>query len=496
MNGIPASLARVDLRRALPVAIAAAVFAYAASHRIVDDDEGYYALAGRAMLAGQAPYREFFLPQMPLGPFAYGVVSAVFGPGLVALRWFAAACALGTTLIAERVARRAGGAAAGSVAVALIVAHTLFWEWAPTVKTFPLALLFGTASLALCARADATARVLFVSGLCAGLAVAARALSLPVLITVLASPWFTISDPTRRVRLALWAAAGAGLALAPVVAVAALDPAAFFFDNVGYHAIRSPGLGLVKDLPQKLDVARAVFLTPLGARRPDATGIQSTALCVAAFLSLRALRRRGDAEALAAVAPFAVAAVLLALLGFLPSPSWSQYFAACIPPASVVVAAGWPSDPRRLRVPALLLSAYVVVAAPAFVSRVVRQPAFLRPATFDAVARGLDAVTPPGTPVAAHDPAFLVASRRAPVPAAINPFAREHASRLTEDQRRRYHVSTEREFCDAMLTSRASFVAGRGLVIEAAAPLKEAGWSKAAAFPGATIWVAPEAVGP
>lgn len=476
----------------MPVALAAAVFAYAATHRIVDDDEGYYALAGRAMLAGELPYRDFFLPQMPLGPLAYGVVSAIFGPGLLPLRWFAAACTLGTVLVVQRAARRAAGPWAGAVAVVLVVAHTLVWEWAPTIKTFPLALLLGTGALALSARTGVTTRSLLFAGVCAGLAVAVRALSLPVAVAVVLSPLFTTGDPSRRGRLVGAAAAGVGLALVPAFVVAAFDPAAFWFDNVGYHAIRGAGAGLVKDLPQKLDVARAVFLSPLGAKRPDVTGMQTTTLFVAVGLSVVGLRRRRDAEAIAVAGPFALAVVLLALTSFLPSPSWSQYFAACVPPASVVVASCWPRQARTRLLAALLLVAYGAVVVPSFVDRLAHQLAYLRPAAFDAVARALDGLTAPGVPVAAHDPAYLVASARAPLREAMNPFAREYSSRISERERRRFHLFTEPDFRDAILAAGATFVVGRGVVMETALPLKSAGFRRAAELPGATIWVRAE----
>jgi 4-amino-4-deoxy-L-arabinose transferase-like glycosyltransferase len=477
--------------RAAVLSLAAALFAYAAAHRIVDDDEGYYALAGRAMLAGQVPYRDFFLPQLPLGPLAYGIVSAAFGPGLMPLRFFAAACALGTTWLVERAARDLAGTRAGLVAVVLLVTHSLFWEWAATIKTFPLALLFGTAALALCARGSATPRRMFVAGAFAGLAVGARALSLPIAASVVAAPFFISHDSAARLRLALFAGAGVGVALLPIAVVASLDPGAFYFDNIGYHALRSPGEGLVKDLPQKLGVARAVFLSPLGANRPDATGIQTTALFVAAILAVRSYRRQRDSAAFAVAAPFGLAAALLAVTSLIPSPTWSQYFAACVPPASVLAASLLARESPRGVLSSLLLAAYVAVSVPAFHSRLVAQPGLFRPAAFDAVARSLDEVSPPGVPVAAHEPAYLVASRRSPLLEAMNPYARRFSLRLSGAERRRYRLFTEPEFCDAILRSRATFVAGMGLVPETALPLKSAGWTLVSSQPGSSIWAAP-----
>jgi hypothetical protein len=467
--------------------VALALFGYVAAFRMVDDDEGFYALAGRAIISGQCPYRDFFFPQTPLSALAYAALPALGARGLVPLRWFAAACAVGTTLLVQHGARREAGRFGGVLAAALFAAHTLVWEWTATVKTFPLGLLFGMAALVVATSRVVTSRGAAAAGLLAGLAIASRGLSAPVAVAVAWALWMRGESASGRV-LFRNALVGLFVALLPVALVALLDPAAFWFDNVGYHAVRSPGEGLVKDVAQKLDAARAVFLAPLGAVRSDATGLQSTALLALVFAAWRA-SRRDDIP----VRTFAVAAGLVAVVAFLPSPVYVQYFAAAVPPASVVVGIwlarrGWP---RWVVVASLAL--YVAVAIPSFRDRLVEVPDAQRPAAVDAVGRALDTVTRVGDRVAAHWPSYLVRSQRPPLEAALNQFARLSSDRASALERQRYHLFTEDDFRDALLRREArAFVVGSFTLPETALSLKAAGWTRAAELPGVAIWVAPD----
>jgi len=122
-------------------------------------------------------------------------------------------------------------------------------------------------------------------------------------------------------------------------------------------------------------------------------------------------------------------------------------------------------------------------------------PDVLRPAAFDAVGRLLDAVTEPAQAVAAHSPAYLVASRRPPLAEAENQFARLYAGRLTDAERQRFHFFTEPDFQGAIISRKAAFVAGMGLMPETAISLRTAGWAPAGAVVGATIWL-PRRSGP
>jgi 4-amino-4-deoxy-L-arabinose transferase-like glycosyltransferase len=466
--------------------LAALFFGFLAKNRMVDDDEGYYALAGRAITEGRIPYRDFFFPQLPLPAYVYGAVRALAGPGLAPLRIFAAMCATLTTLLVQHAARRESGRVGGIAAASLFVFHTLVWEWTPTVKTFPIALPLALASLVVATRPSATGRDAALSGLLAGLTISARSLSAPVVIGIAVA----LSSHRERAHRLAMAAVGLGVGLLPVSMAALARPDGFWFGVAGYHAIRSVGEGFVKDGVQKLLTARELFLTPFGAFRPDATGLQTTALLVALFVALRAQRALASRSNVA----FAVTALATGALAFVPSPAWVQYFAAVVPPATVVVGSWAAKTLRGPWVVAFVVATYAAVAVPSFVDRVIESPSVLRPANLDAVGRAVDAVTDPDARVAAHFPAYLVSSTRRILPASENQFSRLFSDRLAPSDRARYHLVTEDDFREELLRGDArTFVVGAFVVPETALALKDAGWERAADLPGASVWVAPGA---
>src|SRR5580704_14951471 len=60
-------------------------FLFIAHHRFIDGDEGFYLLASRLVMEHKAPYLDFFYPQAPLLPYAYGLWMKLFG-----ISWFSA----------------------------------------------------------------------------------------------------------------------------------------------------------------------------------------------------------------------------------------------------------------------------------------------------------------------------------------------------------------------------------------------------------------------
>jgi hypothetical protein len=469
------------------------LFGYAAAHRMVDDDEGFYALAGRSVLTGRVPYRDFFFPQTPLSAFGYASFEALGARGLLPLRWCAASCAVGTTLLVQHGARREAGRVAGLLSAALFMAHTLSWEWAVTVKTFPLGLLFGMVTLLFATSRVVSPRAAFVAGVFSGLTILARGLSVPYAVAALGALALREGESPHRLLLRR-VLLGLGIGLLPALWLGLLDPAAFWFDNIGYHALRSPGEGLIKDAAQKFDAARAVFLAPFGARRPDVTGLQSTALVVAAVAAWRGAASPGARYDDVTVRPFAAAALLVVITSFLPSPVYVQYFVAAVPAASVAAAValvrtGW----SRWKLGALL-AAYAAVAVPSFRDRLVDVPDLDRPAASDQVGRVLDRVTREGEKVAAHWPGYLVSSRRASLDEALNQFARLSSDRVSASARERYHLFTEEDFRAALVRGDAgAFVVGAFTVPETALALKASGWTFAAGLRGVTVWVPPRA---
>jgi hypothetical protein len=153
---------------------------------------------------------------------------------------------------------------------------------------------------------------------------------------------------------------------------------------------------------------------------------------------------------------------------------------------------------RRWVAPALVAT-YAAVSVPAFADRILDASAAERPSATDAVGRALDRVTLPADVVAAHFPAYLVATRRSVLWLAENQFARVPSDRVSAETRRRYHLGTEADFRRALLAGEASaLVLGFETVPETALALKNAGWSPASGasgLVGPAIWLRPNGVG-
>ena len=93
----------------------------------------------RATLAhGRLPYRDFFFPQTPLGPFTlapFAAIAARFVMLRLATALFAAGAA---TLVAHAVHRESRSRSAAVVGTLLFVTHALTWRWLPTLRPYAL----------------------------------------------------------------------------------------------------------------------------------------------------------------------------------------------------------------------------------------------------------------------------------------------------------------------------------------------------------------------
>ena len=149
----------------------------------LDEDEGFYALASELVAHGRLPYRDFFFPQTPLGPFSlapFAAVSARFLTLRLATALFAAGA---STLVAHAVRRETRSRSAAAVAAVLFATHALTWRWLPTLRPYALGELcaLGGFVLATPIGRDPRRRELVLAGALAVLAPLAR---LPLAPTV------------------------------------------------------------------------------------------------------------------------------------------------------------------------------------------------------------------------------------------------------------------------------------------------------------------------
>lgn len=237
------------------LALAAVHWGVSRQH-IVNADEGFYLAAGRDVAAGLRPYADFFYPQMPYLPYAEAALFGVTGVSLKAARLLSVVPAgLLAVLLAIVAARRTGDTAAACFVVFAYMGHALSVNYLTVLKTYGLANLFFVCALLLVTAGPSALRHA-AGGMCAAIAVGMR---LPVAAAVVVLFVWSAKEGARP---ALAFAAGAVAASLPVLLIAAQDPQAFWFGNVGFHELRRELIGAGPILMQKLGVLMKWLFLP------------------------------------------------------------------------------------------------------------------------------------------------------------------------------------------------------------------------------------------
>jgi len=487
-----------------------AVFLLIARYRLVDGDEGYYLMASRLVMEGKAPYHDFLLQQTPLGPYVYGIWMVLAGVKWRSARVLAGllTALLGTSLYAYA-ARETSRRVAGLSAVILFVSSTLVFGWMPIVKTYSLSglllfLAFWSVDRGpvLCPKWAIAAGGLFL-GLAADVRLFCAGL-LPLFLW-----WvFRAADAGAR-RAALFCFLGGfGVAVSPNLYLLSLDPAAYVFGNIGYHAIRS-GSGLIGDLGQKIETIRFLLLS-----RGDGNGYQVSMLVL---LSIVGVAFTGDHDLAGARRALQIA-LALGLISLLPTPCFVQYFSVCMPFLIVSAVCSWSSIVDRMRTGPLKRTAVVcyLVGLPTFaafsmtdysrflhsgkdVIGIVREDRALswQVDSVVAVSHAIDELAEPGERVVSMWPGYLLESKAAPFPGLENNVATYLAGEITSEQRSKYHIASAGDI-EAALKARDPrlFVLGNqeSMLVEAApyeTMLARLNYTCVGTVGGATLWRAP-----
>jgi hypothetical protein len=421
-------------------------------HRLIDGDEGFYLMASKLMWEGKMPYHDFFFTQMPLLPAVYGLWFQIAGTSWMAARALSAlfTTTLGTAMYLH-VSKETGRRAAG-VAAALFASSTQVFAWMPIAKTYALSTLLLFLAYITIARYSATGshRTFWLAGVWLGLSADVRlyfAGLLPVLILWIA----TAPEIRARRRAAAGLAAGFALAVLPNIYFLALDPRAYVFDNLGYHAVRT-GAGLIGDLGDKLETLYWLF-----AAHGGENGVQFGILCLVCVLRF-VFRYTASARLATYIA------VTMILISLLPAPSYTQYFSVTIPfliVATVCSVFSLMEKPPKgigtrlvLAGASVLLAAFVGTAIPdvtRFVSSGEDVVGVWRPElavnykldSVIAMSHKLDEYASPGEPVMSLWPGYLVQSKAQPLPGFENNTARELMGRLSGEQMSRYHIVSQ-----------------------------------------------------
>ena len=431
-------------------------FSFVARHRFIDGDEGFYLLASRLVLEHKAPYMDFFYTQAPLLPYAYALWIKLFGISWFSARSFSAALTtiLGL-LICEHVCQETRRWVAGLAAVVLFASSTLIFAWFPLVKTFSLAALFLFGAYVIVTRLSSTSSpwLVAVAGLLFGLSVDTR--SYVVGLAPIFLWWiFRHSEARNGIASILWFLCGFTIGIVPCAYLFVASPDRFLFNNLRYHALRSDA-GLIGAWKSKMAIARIVLF---GAEN---NGVQFSILSTMSFAAILVLRMRRGAALLAFLIAF-----VLGFISILPTPPLTQYFCMCVPFLIVAAVCGT-SDyvtslrgarPKRIAVLASIavLAIFVASSVPSFRRYLVTGDKVIgvRGANdapnwtlerVSAVSKAIDQVAMPKEKIASFWPGYIFESKTEPYPGFENNFGQLVASKLTPEERARYHVISSDE---------------------------------------------------
>ena len=410
-------------------------------HRIIDGDEGLYLLAARLVKEHKLPYLDFFYQQMPALPFAYGLWMKFAGATWYAGRALSSifASIVGTALFAA-IWRRTSKPLPAVFALALYLTNADVLGWFVTVKTYALSALFLFAAHQLATSERYRSGVLL-GGLALGLATDVRlycAALLPVFLI-----WLYRMQKS-------WRCFGSGflLALLPNLYFVGISPRTFYFDNLGYHAIRTGHAGLVQDWPQKMQILSGW-----------AHNFQIAVLFLLAGLFSFLYRAGGAAARLALYLSLAFALVCL-----LPSPAFPQYLSAAVPLlifAAVVPVSDamdrLPSANLRVRV-AIMFAALLLLSSPVwwrYYPKYFQGIAGMSVANWSVpqvveVSRAADEFIQPGEPVISTWSGYIFQSLAEPFPGMENECRLNSADLLSEAELRQYRLLDERQIVSAI----------------------------------------------
>ena len=427
-------------------------FGFISTHRFLEGDEGFYLLASRLVLMHRKPYVDFFYTQAPLLPYVYALWMKCTTLSWISAKLFSA---LLTTLLGMllygHVCRLTRSWMAGLSAVVLFVPCTLVFAWFPVVKTYSLSELFLFSGYLIISRVSAASPrwIIPTAGLMLGLSVATRSylvLLIPLFL------WWILHNSDARFGLNsfLGFLGGFTVGIIPCLYLLLCSPDAFFFNNLGYHALRADA-GLIGMWQEKFVVILVSFLGEL-----QGNGIQNSILVVVSLALIFSIRKRKYVPRFA----FQVA-VAIGFISLLPTPVFPQYFCLCIPfliVSTVCVAndliAELKSRQERL-VAALscvaLLSIYVAASVPDLRKYLITGDGInaveAAPDKGDwrlervlEVSRAVELIAGPGETVASFSPGDIFQTRATPLPGLESDFGLPISTKLTSQQRTRYHI--------------------------------------------------------
>ncbi len=463
----------------IQLALSATIFRIMGNFRLMDPDEGHFLSAVRNVYEGLVPSRDFFFQQMPLFPYPYAASMWLFGYGYEPCIWVSVACGAALAVVVSAwFIRFGGGVGVGWIGWLLVMLNAPILFWVPTVKNHSMPLFFGALALYAAFRQidSLSAARLWgaVAGFSALLAVGTRLLALP--FAMLAGTWLLLkllSPATRQTaRSGLY-----GFALGAILPVLLMlrslfpDPWVFYFNNIGFHAIRSGDLGA---LGSWRSISNELHELLLQGQLP---ALLIIAICLSGWIIVSQLREPPASESLMTGNNFrleklvseklipvwlTICGIGATLLALLPAQTFHQYF---LIPSLFFLLAGAPfwkalresGKLSGIAVPVILLLLYGGFPCNGSIALFNHRewvfPRFPKEFAYKevlALSRALEEVTVPEDTVMTTWQGFSFLARRKEFPGNENFNARIIAGKLPPEQLKRLHIATNEELAKAI----------------------------------------------
>jgi len=450
-------------------------FLYLGRLRLVAPDEGFYLLASSLVMQGSMLYVDFFYPQMPLVPYFYGFWMEIFGHDWYSARAFSALLTALTGTLLFSLCYKKWGISYAVAGVVLFCTSNFVFPWYLTVQTYSLSTLFlFLAYLALAWPAEklnpesARGRY-FLAGLGLGFAVGSRLFFAGVFPLFVIHALFRSFSFRERINSCLFLGLGSLVALLPVLYYLLIDADIFYFNNLGYHLLRSDQT--FEDALQHKQRMALVLFGFINGRQFEGQGISILLYLSIAYFFIMTLRgKRADMS-------FYLAAGLF-VLNFLPTPPYHQYFSTLIP---FLIVGALLCIREMFKVALSLRSKRAAGVSVAFVSFVSfflgfhylkdlpvdiknfsstgygvtgmgrsRQPENWNLESMTAISSAVNKHTEKGDRVISHWPGYLFSSHAKPFPGLENHFGIRVVGQLEEKRRQRYRLISSQEIAAAV----------------------------------------------
>ncbi len=438
-------------------------FSFLGLNRFLAADEGFYLLAAKEVYFGRDLYLDFFYPQMPLFPYFYGLFLKVIGYSWEIARLIAALISCGCAVLLYLRLKALRAPFFIIFGLALFLGSGLVLSWFPTAKTYSLSTLFLLIAYLSIKRTFSLPPFFsfFLGGLFIGLAVNTR------LFYCITIPFFLfdiiLCHRKNALRPVLFFLLGGVATYLPHLYYIVHDSSAYWFNNVGYHLVRSHRSAELDE------IARNTIYNILFAFQPDERmdGFQFPMLfyvtCFSGIYSLIAHRFLSLATMIG---------LSLFAMSLSPDPIHLQYFSTVVPFFILGTCESLAKGKELKKWVFLLLLLFSVeylrhtpdaiyrsTTSGIGVKGVEEGKEHLSQISIASyVGYALDKHTDSGELVLAQWPGYLLESHARIYPGMENQFWIRISHKLTEEERKDYHLFTREELWKEILRPNLSTV--------------------------------------